>query len=300
MKTTQHSQWDTLKGTRIGLLGCGDIGTRLGRQLVDAGALPIGFRRHAQENEPFPVINLDFQKPETLSALQEPFDYLVVTLVPDRRFDEQVKAYEKGYVENLTHILQAIDTDSLKRLFWVSSTSVYGQTDGEWVDEDSPANATSPTAQVLLAAENLLAVLKDKATVVRFSGIYRDKSHRYLDKLLKGELPAKANKDSLTNRIHITDAVSVLGYFMNLDAQGKSLEKLYIGTDCEPVDYASLVSFLSEALAKPLNHTLIQTMPASSKRLSNKRLLSTGFSFEYRSYKDGFHQLITGYKHKED
>ena len=283
----------TLQDKKIALIGCGDIGCRLGRQLLALGAEVHGMRRSLQHLPAgFIAHALDIHQPQSLQVLAEiDFDYLVVTLSPDQ-FDDE--AYRQTYVEGLRHILAAVNRQALRKLFWVSSTSVYGQADGRWVDENSETEPTRFSGRRQLEAEKLLYALGDKACIVRFAGIYREGRHHLVEKLLAGELSGEPNADYYTNRIHVEDCAGVLLHLMQRDSEGSTLERVYIGCDSTPVLYSELIQWLAETLGKPLAETGEAATPrVGSKRCCNQRLLDTGFSFQYPSYREGFGAWLT-------
>ena len=66
---------------------------------------------------------------------------------------------------------------SVTRLVYASSTGVYGQTDGEWVDEESPTCPRHESGKVCLEAEERIrawasARASTSAVVLRFAGLY--------------------------------------------------------------------------------------------------------------------------------
>ncbi len=288
-----------LSGQRVALFGCGDIGSRLAKQLVASGALVKAYRRDIAGLEALSAEAVDFSQPKTLQAIKdEVFDFAVITLVPERSFDDRAKAYQAGYVGNLQNILQVLNSKPLKKVLWVSSTSVYAQSGGQWVDETSEADPQTATGKILRQAEDVINSLADKATVVRFSGIYRSETHRYLNKLLAGDLPEKADQNFIMNRIHVDDCAGILGFLMDQQAGKKHVERLVIGTDSQPVDYESFVRWLSLQLHQPLNTATVTKAPPSNKKISNQRLRDEGYAFLYPTYREGFARLLQIYQER--
>lgn len=280
-----------LKNKTIALIGCGRLGLLLAPQLQTQGAQVTAFRRDiSQLPNSLIAQSLDIHHPLSLAFLAEKkFDYIVITLTPDA-FTEN--AYQKTYVQGLANILSAIKNNAPERLLWVSSTGVYHQNQDEWVDEYSPTQPQRFSGQALLAAEQLLAEL-NFASIVRFSGIYRSENYRLLDQLNRGELCRTIEPDNFSNRIHQADCAGVLLHLLQLAAQEKPLEKLYLASDCEPVRYSELVQWLSLQTGKPLNEIGSSSLSkAGSKRCSNQRLLASGYQFIYPSYKEGLASLV--------
>lgn len=289
-----------LAGSKIALIGCGDIGNRVAALLLSQDAQVWGYRRQADNIiEGVHAVALDIHDEQQLKVLQQQdFDYVLISLTPGvsaKNSDQAAvaKAYKQTYVEGLSQVLNYLNTDALKKLIWVSSTSVYAQDDNAWVDETSPTEPQRVSGQCILQAEQLLVPLQDKACVVRFAGIYRDGRHRMLTQLQQGKLCAKVDRDYYTNRIHVQDCARMIVFLMAQAAQGKAIEQLYVGVDDTPVLYTELVAFLSATTGLPLNTIDQARKPAvGSKRCSNRRIRALGFEFEYANYQAGFSALI--------
>lgn len=281
-----------LHNSTIALVGCGDIGGRLAQQLLAQGAVVHGFRRNIAALPPGVIPHaLDVQHPETLTALHDiAFNYVVVTLSPGDMSDA---AYKATYVDGLHNILAALNTTALRKLIWVSSTSVYGQSDGSDVDENSATEPARYAGQRQLQAERLLTAIGDKACIVRFSGIYREGRHRMIEQIRNGKTSSTVENDYITNRIHIADCAGVLEHLIRLDMAGSKLKPVYLASDCSPVHYSELVHWL----AKEMEVTLPekggeQTPRVGSKRCLNTRLIESGYRFQYPTYKEGFRKLL--------
>ena len=91
-------------------------------------------------------------------VFREGFDVVVATLTPDSATEE---GYQKAYVDSSAALCLAINNadHKPKLVIWVSSTSVYGQSSGSWVDEDSPANSATFSGRALLQAAHICPAL---------------------------------------------------------------------------------------------------------------------------------------------
>ena len=134
------------------LAGCGAIGTQLGIQLQQAGYRVIGLRRSAVTS-PFPLLQTDFTAPLDPALFKEPIHYVVHTATPGERSDA---GYEKAYPGSVRNLLSALLHHPLRRFFFVSSTAVYAQDAGEWVDETSITAPVNFNGTRMLEAEQLL------------------------------------------------------------------------------------------------------------------------------------------------
>ncbi len=296
----------SLSNKRIAFVGFGDIASKAYQVLLDQfdlGARPtsIVLRRNPQaileiSSESIEAQAIDVTQPESLAGLKTlNADYWVITLSPDKMSEQD---YQQTYVDGLKNIvsiakeMQEQTEESLpKRIFWISSTSVYGQSDDEWVDESSETKPQRYSGQKQLLAEQVLydSELSIPYTIIRFSGIYRDRKHSLIEKLENHQLAAQVEHDYFTNRIHVKDAARVILHLMSLDAQGKAIDNLYLATDDLPVKYKALINTLSDILDLPLNPDLpSNTRRVNSKKCSNKKLKATGFELLYPSFKKGF------------
>ena len=132
------------------IAGCGYVGIELGMRLAAEGHAVWGLRRSAEGLPPGirPVV-ADLMIPETLRHLPPGFDAIFYTAAPNGSEDA---AYRAIYVDGLRHLLEALERQhqSPRRVFFTSSTAVYAQSAGEWVDETSPAEPRHFTGSRLL------------------------------------------------------------------------------------------------------------------------------------------------------
>lgn len=285
----------SLKGQRIALIGCGDIGIRLA-SLLDEADVHAMRRNTASLPQGLTAYSMDVTKPETLDVLRNTaFDYVVITLTPDR-FSEET--YQETYVNGLANILKALNTTKLKRLFWVSSTSVYGQDDDSWVDEQSPLQPKNFSGRMQLAAENLLAEISN-ATIVRFAGIYRSGTYRLLERIKDGELGDTIVPDPFSNRIHVDDCAGVMAHLIKRDNEGLGIERIYVASDNFPVRYSELLNWLAIESGYALQKGMVSEIArAGSKRCINKKLLESGYQFIYPDFKAGLQAAVAACRKK--
>lgn len=278
-----------LKGSKCLIVGCGDIGIALAAVLDAEGCKVWGLRRHA-ELLPATIIPLsaDVTDAASLAPLRAlAFDFVVVTLTPGGFNDD---AYARVYVDGMRNLLDALNGDSLQRLLFVSSTSVYHQSDGSWVDEDSPAAAESFSGHRLLEAESLLAPSGLPATVIRFAGIYGPGRNRLIEQVKNGQ-GCPQSPVLYTNRIHRDDCVGFLAHLLRLQRQGQVVAPCYIGVDNEPVTMWELKQWLASQLGV---RQLTEEVPSrrNSKRCSNRRLLDSGYQLRYPGFRQGYGELL--------
>ena len=230
-------------------------------------------------------ISLDHTRHESLVRLSG-VDYgpVVMTPTPTSR---DVEGYRRGFLLAAKNLLQLWQDDSPRELLFVSSTRVYGDCAGEWVDEETVAQPADAQGELILAAEQALLESHHRVTVIRFSGIYGRQPSRLLQRLQKGIITG-AQPHSWSNRIHREDCIACLRHLLDLDGR----EPLYLGTDSEPVQQRRLEEWLLQRLG--VEATEEQTpRSAASRRCLNRRLLNSGFEFSYPDYRAGYSAMIT-------
>ena len=283
---------------RILIAGCGDIGTVLGLNLARSDHQVWGLKRHP-EALPTPIqpVAADLTQLDSLSdslcSLVTQLDAVVYIASADG-YNEA--AYQAAYVDGIANLLTVLENESqpIQRLLFVSSTSVYGQNDGSWVDEDSPATADGFAGRCLRAGEQLAWESAFPATVVRFAGIYGPGRTRLLDSI--SAQTATCTAGVYSNRIHRDDCAGVLQHLHDL-AQPAAL---YLGVDDSPMPLCDVMDWLAERLQQPKpQRTTIAAESSqrmrSNKRCRNTRLHNSGYRFRYPSYKEGYAELLDEY-----
>ena len=274
------------------ILGCGDIGSALGRQLIEAGHRVIGARRSPQSLEEAGIepLAVDLNDPEALTAL--PDADIVVYIVSADRFDEQ--AYQLAYRDGLQAVLAELGgrKRTPHRIFFVSSTSVYAQQDGQEVDENSETKPSGFSGLLMREAEQALIAHPLPSCVVRFSGIYGPGRDRLIRQVREGRIAA-ATPPMFSNRIHRDDCAGVLSHLIELALNDKPLDDLYLANDCEPAPLHEVMAWLAKRL-KVESSEVIQSplRRRSSKRCNNTRLLESGYRFRYPTYREGYAQVL--------
>lgn len=280
-----------MNNNNVLIAGCGYIGSALGLALLNRGGLDIWGLRRTPARLPAGIHPIQGQLDacDSLGPWPETLDYLVYCAAPDNHSEQD---YHRVYVRGLDHVLQRLVRDRLQpaRIFLVSSTSVYHQTDGDWVDETSNTRPLSFAGQTLLKAEALLHSAPFNTTVVRFGGIYGPGRDRLVQRVSAGS-GCQASPPVYSNRIHRDDGAGILAHLIARDQQGLPLDSLYLGVDQQPATLHEVLQWLAGQLAIPLDNSL--PAPArGNKRCSSARLLASGYRFIYPGYQDGYRALL--------
>lgn len=278
---------------RILIVGCGDLGGRLGVRLVEAGDRVWGLRRSVEKlPDGLEPLAGDLSDPASCPELPE-VDAVVYTASADGLTDD---AYRRAYVDGVRTILDALPADKPpERWVYVGSTSVYAQSHGEEVDELSATEPEHFGGRRLLEGERLLSDAASergfRATVVRFGGIYGPGRTRLLDSVRQGSAVCY-EPEVWTNRIHAEDCVGVLAHLLDL----KAPEPVYLGVDDKPALDGEVKRWIARRLELPdpprgeadANSRAMR----SNKRCSNARLRTSGYEFRYPDFCAGYGALI--------
>lgn len=218
-------------------------------------------------------------------------DQVLISVSYDRT--SQHSRYE-SQVLGLRNLLQAISPEA--RICYISTTGVYHQTDGSWVDETSPTVPTRAGGQAHLEAEQMLSQLRPDSpwTILRLAGIYGPGRIPRAADVTAGR-PIEASSEGYLNLIHIDDAADAV-----LAAWSRSRRRLYLVSDDCPVlrgDFYQQIARQCGAapvtFVEPSPDAPARVLSASNKRVRNqmmRRDLLTQLS--YPSYREGLANAI--------
>jgi nucleoside-diphosphate-sugar epimerase len=293
---------------RIAILGCGYVGLELARQAGDEHEV-IGVRRSpdgldAIEATGATAVQADVTDADDLSAVPD-VDSLVFAASSGGRGAE---AAERVYVDGLQTVIEAFGNRAFSpdRLIYTSSTGVYGDHDGDWVDETTDLSPTTEKTRVLAEAERIARDVAPEygidGSVVRFAGLYGPNRYR-LDRYLEGPVT-----EGYLNMIHRDDAAGAVRFALE-----SSDEELLLAVDDEPVEKHAFADWLADecGVDRPPKRTKAErleddTLSAAarrriltSKRCSNERLRELGYDFEYPTYREGYRAAIEAYRARQ-
>ena len=275
---------------RILIVGTGDIGGHLAESLVQQGHDVWGIRRSNKPvAEGVTVISADVADAETLIDLPTELD-IVVYSVASPVFSKE--GYHNYYVKGLKNILKAVKDQSPKRVIFVSSSSVYHQMDGEWVDETSETKPSSFAGKEMLAAEEALNAANVPSTSVRFTCIYGPGRTRMIEQARHGGY-CDPEPAVWTNRIHRDDCIGVLNLLINKSLAGETLDNLYLATDDEPAPLFDVLEWMKDRIGEvDPDNDVGEVSRRANRRCSNKRLRALGYEFKFVNYRDGYDVML--------
>ena len=224
--------------------------------------------------------------------------------------------YNKDILENLetsTHVLISIpptteefilkyfsetlsQNKNLEWLGYLSSTSVYGDHQGNWVTEISDTKASTDTGLKRLRAEKKLLDTNFPVRIFRLSGIYsleRNIFRRLNDKKFK----MINSKHQIFSRIHIEDIAQIL-----LSSFQKSKPKdIFNVSDDYPCAYREVVKYACNLLSSKMPEQVsLEDIPEGklkdfyqdSKQVSNQKIKLLGIKLKYPTYKEGLKSIF--------
>lgn len=275
------------------IVGCGYVGVALGKALAGEGHHVRGMRRNPESlPESIKPLIADVHDKDLSNQLPDGLDFIFYTLSSGGGGEA---GYRAAYAEGPKNLLEALDKKGARprRIFFTSSTAVYAQTDGDRVDEESPALPVHYAGRILLEGERAFLESGHPATILRLSGIYGPGRTRLIDAVRAGQAEVHEGPPRFTNRIHRDDCAGALAHLMKMDAP----DEVYIGVDDEPADRRKVLNWLAQRLDVPQPRVAAggeapSARAATNKRCSNARLKSTGYRFLYPSYREGYAGMI--------
>lgn len=283
---------------RILIAGCGYVGAELARRLRSAGHDVVGWRRRAAPGSGAVSVDVT-DRVAVARALGHATGFeLIVYAVGAERGDEA--SYRRAYLEGLVALRDGVAAAgrSPRWVCFTSSTSVYHQDSGEWVDEASPTQPDSFRGRILLEAERILREGFAATTALRLGGIYGPGRTRLAARVRDREPTLEPGPPRYTNRIHRDDAAGVLAQLAGWALAGREVPELLLGVDDEPATQRAVLTWLAEQLGVPLVErapgaaTGAASRRPGSKRCRNDRLRAAGYAFKYPNFRDGYRAVL--------
>ena len=228
------------------ILGCGYLGLQAARLLreVDPASRVIGTTRSPErfreiaETGARPHL-LDVFDPDSLASLPE-VDAIIHCAAYGRSSPDRPARAMDGLLVHLDR------RDWRGRMVHVSTTSVYGQADGSWVDEGSRTEPTTEAGRAALEAEVRLRATRPSAVTIRMAGLYGRGRMIGRTGLLRGD-PVAGDPDRWLNLIRIEDAARVVVAAMTSEAPAV----LYLACDNRPIKRREYYGALADSLGLP-------------------------------------------------
>lgn len=270
------------------LLIGGDLCTHVATHLDPNTWISWGLRRSPPQNTRHTRwLQADLSKPETLNKLPNQITHILYAPAPAARNET---AYRSVYPDGLTNLLNALpQAEHIQRCILVDSTAVWAPDPHSHapIDENTPTNPADFRGECMLEAEKILHHrLPRRGVALRLAGLYGPGRTRLLDGLRTGRITAPDGPGHWANRIHIEDAATACTHLLTLENPADC----YIGTDGHPTVTAAFYDELAALLGAPPPPR--KATPPSGKRLSNARLIASGWQPRWPDAVAGYRALL--------
>ena len=279
---TQHGRQTIL------FVGSGDLAARTAAALR-VPARCLGLCRHPRQlPSALEGLSGDYTRDDGFAALSSlrP-DTVVLTLKPDGR---DTDAYQRGFLLPTQRLLAALGEHRPCRVLFVSSTRVYAESDGGWVDESAPLAQGQSPAAMIAEAERVLLASAHPATILRCAGLYGAGDGMLPARIRRGELSPESPL-RYGNRVHREDAAGFIAWLIEQECKGRQILDCYNVVDDDPAPQHEVDRWLASAMAV----TAPKVPKASSardlrghKRVSNHRLRASGYVLQYPDFRSGY------------
>ena len=272
------------------IFGAGYTAGYLSKTLTEQGWIVYGTTRRQERFDEIaksgahPLLIDDPAMSERLSACS----HVLISAGPSENGDPTLNAYQSVFVEN--------------RFEWVgylSTTGVYGGTEGEWVDEDTPLHPTTTRGQQRKLAEEAWSDVPNLPLhIFRLAGIY-GLGRGPFSKVKSGKAQRIIKKDQVFSRIHVEDIVQVLSASIAAGTNGG----IYNVCDNYPAPPQDVIGYAAELLGLPIPPAIAfedanlspmgRSFYAENKRAANERIKSElRIVLKYPDYKTGLDALV--------
>lgn len=308
---------------KVVIVGCGYVGLELARQLAARGHETTGVRRSdagldaiasvgadsadgnggTDDAAPVSAVRADATDPDSLEKLPDADAVVFAASSGGRGAD----AAREVYVDGLRNVIEEYGArmQSPDRLVYTSSTGVYGDHDGAWVDEETPIEPTTEKTRVLARAERVAVETAGDVgidgTVARFAGLYGPDRYR-LERYLNGPVTG-----GYLNMVHRDDAAGAVRHLLETNrARGEPV----VVVDDEPVEKHAFADWLADACGVPRPEkrskaeriaegdlsAAAERRIRTSKRCSNDRLHALGYEFAYPTFREGYRDAVRAFR----
>jgi nucleoside-diphosphate-sugar epimerase len=271
----------------IAIVGFGDLGERLCQRLGEADWQAYGLRRNAAAVPPgVSGVAVDLVRPDSLTVLESLApDALVVTLSPGQR---SVEGYRAGFTGAMQAIVHGLGAHRPRQAFFVSSTRVYAEQSGGWVDEDSAVAGDDPHAAAILAAEALFLDASPSACVLRAAGLYGSEPGFLLRRVAGGELSPREPL-RYTNRIHRDDVAGFIAFLLQAGPARLEGQRVVNLVDAAPVAMQEVEAWFCAQLGQRYEPPQAATGDVPGhKRIRSRVLPGSGYVLAYPDYRSGY------------
>jgi len=279
------------------ILGCGYLGSRVAQAWLASGWEVLALTRTSQRAEELAAVGIRPIIGDVTGSLDlrdcEDIDTILFAVGFDRAAGKQIRDV---YVEGLRRTLDELPMPP-RRIIYISSTGVFAQNDGEWVNELSPCEPVREGGKACLAGEELLRehAVGRRAIILRLAGIYGPDRLPKLQDVVAGK-PIAATANGYLNLIHVDDAVQII---LAVEDQLSPPELLLV-SDGHPVlrgdfyrELARLTNSPEPRFDDPSADSSTADRTSTDKRIDSTLLRERlRFTYRFASYVEGLADVV--------
>ena len=269
------------------ILGCGFSGSFFAKQIRKLGCTALTSSR-SKNRDPNSFV---FNSENNIVPDEKIFDgvtHILSCIPPDKNGNDPV-------LGSLQKNLQSL---SLEWVGYLSTTGVYGNTEGDWVSEVDPPNPCQKRSQNRLNCEKEWLESGLPIQIFRLPGIYGPGRSTF-DAIRNQKIRIISKKDQVFSRIHVADITNAIIYLLQ-NKDSLKFHQIINVADNEPCAQIEVIQYCYDLLglkmpkpilfeeAKKELSPIAQSFWMENRRVSNKLLCETlGYRLIYKNYKQG-------------
>jgi nucleoside-diphosphate-sugar epimerase len=278
---------------RVLIAGCGYVGIATADLFQATGWEVEGWTRSPESAaqlaaKPYAVQAIDIANRSAVQEAASPFDVVIHCASSGGGGTE---SYHRVYLEGANNLLAGLQP---RRFIYTSSTSVYVQTKGEWVDEESATEPVHETGKILRKTEEF--VRQNGGLVARLAGIYGPGRSALLRKFLSGEARIDNGGQRYLNQVHRDDVAAALLHLVATSIERSLAASVVNVTDDQPITQREAYAWLARKLGRPLPAVVARPSErkrgASNKRVSNRKMRSLGWEPKFPTFPIGMERSV--------
>jgi nucleoside-diphosphate-sugar epimerase len=278
---------------RVLIAGCGYVGAATA-DLFHAANWEVEGWTYSPESsaqfaeKPYPVRAVDISDRHAVKAAARTFDAVIHCASSG---GGGAASYRRVYLEGARNLLAELQP---RTFVYTSSTSVYAQTGGEWVDEESAAEPVHETGRILRETEEF--VRQKSGLVARLAGIYGPGRSALLRKFLSGEARIENGGERYLNQAHRDDIAAALLHLVSITDDRLPVGSIVNVVDDQPIRqreaYAWLAARSNRAIPAAAAGPSERKRGASNKRISNQKLRALGWEPKFPTFAIGMEKSV--------
>ena len=217
------------------------------------------------------------------------FDHILISIPPEHERDLVLKYFSKEILDQ-----------NIKWITYLSATSVYGNHEGKWVDENSKTLPKSKNGVERLAVEKAWLKMYEKNNVplqiFRLSGIYSN-LYNVLERIRSGNASLIRKENQFFSRVHVEDIANLL--FLSLNKLKKG--EIFNISDDKPASSEEVMRYGAKILNLPepkeikledIQSEMLKAFYRDSKKVSNKKVKEFfNYDFKFPTYVEGLNYI---------